>query len=53
MKGQVARAGAGLDGREGRIIRHERGLGRVEPADHHLVQAEVAGEGEPIAGVIA
>ena len=47
----MTRACAGLGRRERRVVRCERALGRVEPVDHHLVDAKVRDVGEPIARI--
>ena len=51
MKREVARSRSRREGGERRIIRRERGLGRVEFVNKHLVEAEVAGEGKLLRGV--
>src|SRR6185369_3342067 len=48
VKRQVAWASAGMDFSEGLRRGLEFAVERIEPVDHHLVVAEIRGEGETI-----
>src|SRR5262245_48537509 len=50
VKCEVTRAAAWRNRSEGRIVRRERALPRVEAIDEQLVEPEIGGNGEPIIG---
>ena len=50
MKRKMPRAAAGRRFAEGRIVRRERSLGRVELVDQQLVEAQIRREGEAVVG---